>query len=605
MASREIVLNCLLYGNEPEHPQLQDAIKAEKSVDLAHIDANNLDLWKVSIPFDDSQYTTRVKEYAFENENRARSLRTLSSLFDDPLDEHLHVLVRGHDGSTINPRSSSSSNYRHQALMDEAKATWKAWWGKPLDFKLKTMQLPIAVNQDDMDIDDTLTSSVSVQYLDTKNAMIKAPDSILIREEYDLALENLKRESIISGGVAILGNPGIGKTCFLWYALRCRLRDKLPTLFTMDSDPSIYFSANGASDEATSAARREEKIWSLFDLGAALHAPDAMLWTNVFGVQTTSPQETRYKGWLKLAEGQTWTMNPWSWHEIVMGLGLQPNLAVIDRFDHDLLASAFAKYGPIPRNVYSAYRRDGHNETYDQTLNREIENITPDVLKRLVNSAPVNALIPVSHMMISVQRAPDTNLPYGAVLSQFVLGLLMHASSFKTLDSVARGWCFKAYCHAMLTKAPDDDVSHSIPTLATSGKNTGTHVVDTHGQSPDYARMYRDTVIYESVGDFATLPASDGKYYIPMASNNPGFDSFTIIGTEAWIFQMTVSESHRIDTPKQKGLELLKKILPLHLSWRYILVVPKSTSGPSLTNVPREWEGAVKSFHVMRIDMKV
>ncbi|KZP31691.1 hypothetical protein FIBSPDRAFT_576854 [Athelia psychrophila] len=228
--------------------------------------------------------------------------------------------------------------------------------------------------------------------------------------------------------------------------------------------------------------------------------------------------------------------------------------------------------------------------------------------------------MPVSHKIMSVQRAPDNNRPYVAALSQFVVGLLMHAPSFKTLDSkrnlcerlagvphagVARGWCFKAYCHAMLTKAPDDDVSHSIPTLATSGKNTGTHVVDTHGQSPDYARMYRETVIYESVGDFATLPASDGKYYIPMASNNPGFDSFTIIGTEAWIFQMTVSESHKVDTLNQKGLELLKKILPLHLSWRYILVVPKSTSGPSLTNVPMKWEGAVVSFHVMRIDITV
>ncbi|KZP31679.1 hypothetical protein FIBSPDRAFT_576386 [Athelia psychrophila] len=227
MASREIVLNCLLYGDEPEHrmfvisiastrtvAQLKQAIKAENSVSLAHIDADDLQIWKVSILFD-SQYTPTVKEYAFENENHARAVQTLSSVFDDPLDGHLHVLVRGHEGSTINPRSSSSSSYRHQALMDEAKATWKAWWGKPLDFKLKTMQLPIAVNQDDMDIDDALTSSVSIRYLDMRDTMSKAPAFILIREEYDIALENLKLESTISGGIAILGNPGIGKTCFL------------------------------------------------------------------------------------------------------------------------------------------------------------------------------------------------------------------------------------------------------------------------------------------------------------------------------------------------------------------------------------------------------
>ncbi|KZP31690.1 hypothetical protein FIBSPDRAFT_576853 [Athelia psychrophila] len=227
MASREIVLNCLLYGDEPEHHMfviriastettvgdLKDAIKAKNSVSLAHIDADDLQIWKVSILFD-SEYTPTVKEYAFENENHARAVQTLSSVFDNPLGGHLHVLVRGHT-SSINPSSSNPTNYIHQKLFDEATATWKAWWGNPLD--IQTVQVPIADGQDDMDIDDTLTSSVSIQYLDMKNTMINAPASILIREEYALALKNLERESTAypRGGIAILGNPGIGKTCFL------------------------------------------------------------------------------------------------------------------------------------------------------------------------------------------------------------------------------------------------------------------------------------------------------------------------------------------------------------------------------------------------------
>jgi len=298
--------------------------------------------------------------------------------------------------------------------------------------------------------------------------------------------------------------------------------------------------------------------------------------------------------------------------------------------ENDLkLVHAFDKYGPIPRNIYAAYSSGGDYKMHDEAFKHEIKDVTLDVLQRIISAAPINAHEPISHKIVSVHRNTNNDESYAAALSKFVIRELMEVSTFKTLENkrqlcellagvphaaVARGWCFEAYSHAILTNPPNNDGPSSIPTFL--ARATTTNVLDNTktyslrfdsngpGQSLDYARAYRDTVLYESLDDFTTSPVVENKYYVPKASNNPCFDSFDIVGKEAWIFQMTLSDFHRVDTPAQKGLEFLKKILPPSLPWRYILVVPKSTSSPSLTHIPEKWMKAVKSFQVMSIDMK-
>lgn len=103
MASRELVLNCLVFGGDPERAVFEISIANTQNVagliraikaHNAHIKAKELSLWKVSIPYD-STFTTTVNEYTFEN-NSVRTMQLLSSVFDEPLDhQHLHVLVRG------------------------------------------------------------------------------------------------------------------------------------------------------------------------------------------------------------------------------------------------------------------------------------------------------------------------------------------------------------------------------------------------------------------------------------------------------------------------------------------------------------------------------
>ncbi|KAF8316713.1 uncharacterized protein EI90DRAFT_2944264, partial [Cantharellus anzutake] len=70
---------------------LKEAIKDKKQVAFQHVDANDLALWKVSIPVDDS-FDANVER---ENKQVLVSVKRLSHLFPhQPDDQNLHIIIR-------------------------------------------------------------------------------------------------------------------------------------------------------------------------------------------------------------------------------------------------------------------------------------------------------------------------------------------------------------------------------------------------------------------------------------------------------------------------------------------------------------------------------
>ncbi|KAF7976845.1 hypothetical protein HWV62_5548 [Athelia sp. TMB] len=105
MTRHELVINCLLYGEEPDDdifevrvPEdasvmtLKDAIKAQNPNSLAHLDAHALRLWKVSMPCD-SQLAAAVREYPYEDRH-LRAVQQVAGLFALEERGRLHILVR-------------------------------------------------------------------------------------------------------------------------------------------------------------------------------------------------------------------------------------------------------------------------------------------------------------------------------------------------------------------------------------------------------------------------------------------------------------------------------------------------------------------------------
>ena len=121
-----------------------------------------------------------------------------------------------------------------------------------------------------------------------------------------------------------------------------------------------------------------------------------------------------------------------------------------------------------------------------------------------------------------------------------------------------------------------------------------------------YHRMNRRIRHYRSSDDFKNKPASVSEYCVPFGPNNPCFDSFVVTNDAVYIFQMSISHEHNIGTRTQKGTSLLRGLVGGRRIWHYIMVVPDTNpESVTLTSVDSQWVGAVNSFQLMVLDMKV
>ncbi|KAG0195405.1 hypothetical protein BGX33_003418, partial [Mortierella sp. NVP41] len=76
---------------------LKKLIKAEKSVDFEHVDANNLTLWRVSIPItdDDDEISILLDNVNDKDKKKLGPATRLSKVFPEELpEETIHIIVQ-------------------------------------------------------------------------------------------------------------------------------------------------------------------------------------------------------------------------------------------------------------------------------------------------------------------------------------------------------------------------------------------------------------------------------------------------------------------------------------------------------------------------------
>jgi hypothetical protein len=78
---------------------LKEAIKEKKKSAFDHIDADSLDVWNVSIPIDeDPNLEAQVKNMGLHEKNSLLPVKPLSGIFQNVVQQHLHVIVRAFTG---------------------------------------------------------------------------------------------------------------------------------------------------------------------------------------------------------------------------------------------------------------------------------------------------------------------------------------------------------------------------------------------------------------------------------------------------------------------------------------------------------------------------
>jgi len=85
---------------------------------------------------------------------------------------------------------------------------------------------------------------------------------------------------------------------------------------------------------------------------------------------------------------------------------LQKDFPTGSTIDFELLEQCIQKYGPVPRNVYSAYLGGGTMEFYDDEATQAIIEASKSFteLQGIVRSAPFHGPSAMSHKLVCVWR---------------------------------------------------------------------------------------------------------------------------------------------------------------------------------------------------------
>ncbi|KAI0712636.1 hypothetical protein C8Q76DRAFT_797471 [Earliella scabrosa] len=147
---------------------------------------------------------------------------------------------------------------------------------------------------------------------------------VMIRTEYETLWKTIKTQMLEAhhGGMVVVGQPGVGKSFFTRVARVLALQDGIPTIFCDTKEYYWYADDNGCRKvrlDASDPHSIQAGTLVLVDSSAALKAPPSRFCTENFPgyiVQATSPQEDRWKRWMKHRNGVAWVMSPWQQDEV-------------------------------------------------------------------------------------------------------------------------------------------------------------------------------------------------------------------------------------------------------------------------------------------------
>ncbi|KAF8973829.1 hypothetical protein BDZ97DRAFT_2069884, partial [Flammula alnicola] len=147
---------------------------------------------------------------------------------------------------------------------------------------------------------------------------------IIIRDDYKALWDEIVQQSqSVHRGIVVWGQPGIGKTLFLRYALGLALAECTPIILCEYSEYFLYFDDSGVRRivyNHNDDIEFPSLIIMLFDTTermCSLHESFLLSSCPAFVVQATSPQKSRWSQWSKQLMARIWIMMPWSREEIL------------------------------------------------------------------------------------------------------------------------------------------------------------------------------------------------------------------------------------------------------------------------------------------------
>ncbi|KAI0045379.1 hypothetical protein FA95DRAFT_127244 [Auriscalpium vulgare] len=155
-------------------------------------------------------------------------------------------------------------------------------------------------------------------------------DRIFVRESYEELLVRILKlmQRRPEAGVVVTGQPGIGKTIFLWFALLKIIGLGQPVVIGWQPDEfylfyggKVYVPKLLTPFKFSLLPQGAKPLWALIDAAAGLTAGNLMN-RKIFPVFASSPAPNRYREWIKQRGGLSWGLPLWSLEELVTGFKL-------------------------------------------------------------------------------------------------------------------------------------------------------------------------------------------------------------------------------------------------------------------------------------------
>ncbi|KAI9454998.1 hypothetical protein BJY52DRAFT_1417649 [Lactarius psammicola] len=395
------------------------------------------------------------------------------------------------------------------------------------------------------------------------------PHGLLVRPEYDVALGMLNEDHHTAqkcncGGVVVNGQPGIGKSCFLYYLLLHRLNEmtlvalQLPSYFVVFRDDGVYRHPLDANSD-----RLPEGTWALSDSNDEAEQPCTAFLTaarrqRAWIVQTAFPLEERWKKWQKYRNADTSVMNHISIQEITI-------LGNILGLDVGNPRHIYEKWGPSARSCV------------------RVENAAQEFIKHAATTTMFDEM-KVSHLLFSIrpvkQCRDERRIQIAEVATDHIRTVISYAAAevkaqeridfYQTVSThpwfrVSAGVMFKGLvCSWLYARS-------NVPPLRCFA--TGMLDLEIPACGQDQTTFFGSKNGLKNVNGDKKLPLC----LLPTSENFPTADAIVTI-------QVTISDCH---DAKKSGFDTIKKLIPSDFrrdKWHHVFITDDDRRAVSLRN---------------------
>ncbi|KAH9030107.1 hypothetical protein EDB85DRAFT_1453637 [Lactarius pseudohatsudake] len=232
----------------------------------------------------------------------------------------------------------------HRRLLEAAHLVYYQFWGQDVNNSLQPV--PGCENIQYM-------TEEQICNLGLRRSLGYDEVVLLVRKEYEYAYGQLRSyegdTKTKGGGVVVFGQPGIGKTCFLYYTLFCLLSEKKRVAFQRGRH-FVLFTETGVEIcgyTQINGIAMPSGTWALTDSCPGFEEPcEAFFEASGAGtawiVQTTSPSARNYSSWQKKRKAVLFWMEVCTLDEL-MALGKLLDL------DGESLQNNYNLWGPSAR----------------------------------------------------------------------------------------------------------------------------------------------------------------------------------------------------------------------------------------------------------------